>query len=333
MRVQFTHSYHRIISTDNLLTAWHDFRRGKRKKKDVQLYELHLTNNILSLHHDLATKQYQHGPYQGFHITDPKPRHIHKASVRDRVLHHAIYRQLYPFFNTIFISDSFSCRNNKGTHRAMRRFQQAAWRVSRNSTRTCWILKCDIKKFFASIDQTILRGILETYISDQDILWLLNQIIKSFHSTKQGKGLPLGNLTSQLLVNVYMNEFDHHIKHRLKAKHYIRYADDFVLLSPDKDWLIDQVPRIQVTLNSLLGLELHPNKVSISTVASGIDWLGWRQFTDHRILRTTTKRRMMKKMNNNPSAQSLQSYVGLMKHGNAQILTKQLNELIGNVKA
>lgn len=326
------HSYDRIISTNNLLAAWQEFRRGKRKKKDVQHFELNLTDNILLLHYDLATKNYWHGPYKGFYVSDPKPRHIHKASVRDRVVHHAIYRQLYPFFDKTFISESFSCRNNKGTHRAMQRFRQFAWKASKNHTRTCWVLKCDVKKFFASINQAILMGILDIYIPDQDVQWLLTQIITSFHSIELGRGLPLGNLTSQLLVNVYMNEFDRYIKHRLRARYYIRYADDFVLLSSDREWLLDQIPKIQITLKILLNLELHPRKVSVSTLASGIDFLGWIHFIDHRILRTATKRRMMKRLSNNPSTQVLQSYLGLMKYGNMRRVAKQLGDLMQNIK-
>ncbi|HEY4526524.1 MAG TPA: reverse transcriptase/maturase family protein, partial [Candidatus Paceibacterota bacterium] len=198
--------------------------------------------NILALHRDLASGTYKHGPYKAFKISDPKPRDIHKATVRDRLVHHAIYRQLYPFFDRTFIADSYSCRRGKGTHRAMNRFREFAYKVSKNHTRTCWVLKCDIKKFFASIDQTMLLDIASTYIPDKRIMNLITEIVGSFRSDilksapwrrdkDMGKGLPLGNLTSQLLVNVYMNEFDQFVKHKLKAKYYTRYADDFVVLS------------------------------------------------------------------------------------------------------
>src|SRR3989344_4743226 len=119
---QFSNNYQYIISVDNLLSAWQEFLRGKRSRKDVQEFELHLMDNILSLHNDLANKTYQHSPYHAFNISDPKPRNIHKASVRDRLLHHAIYRVIYPFFNKIFIADSYSCRENKGAHKAVNRF-------------------------------------------------------------------------------------------------------------------------------------------------------------------------------------------------------------------
>src|SRR3989344_3954373 len=230
MGLQFIHSYAVFISVENLLAAWREFVRGKRKKADVQEFQYKLMDNILALHRDLKEGTYKHGGYKAFKISDPKPRDIHKAKVRDRLLHHALYRKLYPFFDRTFISDSYSCRLRKGTHRAMARFDSFAYKASKNHTKTLWVLKCDIKKFFASIDQKILLDIVGQYISDKDILWLLSQIIKSFHSTHVGVGLPLGNLTSQLFVNIYMNEFDQFMKHKLKAKYYIRYADDFVIL-------------------------------------------------------------------------------------------------------
>lgn len=146
------------------------------------------------------------------------------------MLHHAIYRQLCPFFDRTFIPDSYSCRLGKGTHKAMARFRSFAWKESKNHTRTVWVLKCDVRKFFASIDQKILLDTLQSYIVDGDILWLLGKIISSFDNGKLGTGLPLGNLTSQLLVNIYMNRFDQIMKHHLKAKYYIRYADDFVIV-------------------------------------------------------------------------------------------------------
>src|SRR3989338_2993108 len=160
-------------------------------------------DNIFELHFDLKNKLYIHGSYQHFKISDPKSRDIHKAMVRDRLLHHAIYRILYPFFAPKFIADSFSCQHGKGTHKALNRFRSFAYQVSQNHTRTAWVLKCDIRKFFANIDHAILKHILAKHISDPDTLWLLDRVIESHHP-----GLPLGNLTIQLLANIYMNEFD-----------------------------------------------------------------------------------------------------------------------------
>lgn len=282
-------------------------------------------DNILVLHHDLTNNDYRHGGYQAFKISDPKPREIHKASVRDRLLHHAIYRILYPYFDRKFIFDSYSCRIGKGTHRAMNRFRSFIWKASKNNTRTAWVLKCDIRKFFANIDHQILKSILAKYIGDNDVLWLLSQIIDSFRSEFRIEiGLPLGNLTSQLLVNVYMNELDHYIKRNLKIKYYLRYADDFVLLSESKSYLERLLPRISKFLDNKLKLSLHPDKVFIKTVASGVDFLGWVHFPDHRVLRNSTKWRIYRKLSINPTNASYQSYMGLLKHGNGWKITKHI---------
>lgn len=276
-------------------------------------------DNILSLHNDLKQGVYTHSGYHAFKINDPKPRDIHKASVRDRLLHHALYRGLYSIYDKRFIHDSYSCRLNKGTHKAMLRFQKFLRSVSKNHTRTCWVLKCDIKKFFASIDHATLKGILARDIADTQILSVLENVIDSFSNT-QGVGLPLGNLTSQLLVNVYMNEFDQYAKHILKGKHYIRYADDFVFMSPDRDELLSILPQVREYLSSVLKLELHPHKVSIGTIASGVDFLGWVHFPTHRILRSATKKRMLRNLKVSRDEKRLQSYRGLLTHGNTHKL-------------
>ena len=331
-RIQFIHTYDDIISLENLLDAWKEFSRGKKSRKDVQEFERNLMTNIISLHNDLATKTYAHSAYQAFKISDPKPRDIHKASVRDRLLHHAIHRNLSPFFERTFIADSTSCQTGKGTHRALRRFKKFIDTVSQNNTRTVWVLKCDIRKFFANIDQKILLEIISMYIPDQDIRWLISVIIKSFHSTAPDVGLPLGNLTSQLLVNIYMNEFDQFMKHRIKAKHYIRYADDFAVLSRDREYLERILPLMQDFLQTRLKLFMHPNKVSIETVASGVDFLGWVHFPHHRVLRTATKRRMFA----NPGIYAgdeavVNSYKGLLLHGNGYKLASVIEAISAKV--
>ncbi|MDP3999156.1 MAG: reverse transcriptase/maturase family protein [bacterium] len=329
MKIQLAHKFEDIISVENLLEAWREFIRGKRSKKDAQEFSINLIDNIFSLHSDLADFTYKHGGYQAFNISDPKPRNIHKASVRDRLLHHAIYRILYPFFDKTFIPDSYSCRINKGTHKAINRLRSFAYEVSRNNTKTCWILKMDIRKFFANIDHLILQDILKQYIPDKNILWLLDRVTESFSSPYgNNKGLPLGNLTSQLLVNIYMNELDQFVKHKLGIRHYIRYADDFVILHENRQYLINLLPKMSVFLETRLKLLLHPYKVFIKTLASGVDFLGWVHFPRHRILRTVTKRRMFKKINQNPTNETAASYWGLLSHGNTHKLIHKIRKLL-----
>ena len=337
-----------ITSVENLLLAWEEFLRGKRKRKDVQEFQINLMDNILDLQRDLANKTYRHGPYEAFNISDPKPRNIHKATVRDRLLHHAIYRVLYPVYDQTFIAHSYSCRKNKGTHKALDTFISMARKVSDNHTKTVWVLKCDIRKFFASIDHEILITLLTKKITGPELLELLKEIIGSFE-TALGKGLPLGNLTSQLLVNIYMNELDQFlmsgsdykngntlvvdqfVKRKLKVTYYIRYADDFVFFNQDRKELLKTSQSIERFLGAELALQLHPYKVSITTVASGVDFLGWVHFPHHRALRTVTKRRMFKNVQKNLDNKAIvQSYFGLLAHGNTAKLKSQLR-LLANV--
>lgn len=286
---------------------------------------MHFMDNILVLHRDLVERTYQHGSYHAFKINDPKPREIHKASVRDRLVHHAVCRILYPYFDQQFIHDSYSCRVGKGTRRANNRFREVARKISRNDTRTAWVLKCDIRKFFANIDHGILTSILRRHVKDDDIVQLLGLIINSFHTPYHPAiGLPLGNLSSQLLVNVYMNEFDQFVKRKLKIPYYVRYADDFIILHERKQFLVDLLPKISQFLETELRLSLHPKKVFIKTVSSGVDFLGWVHFSHHRVLRTSTKRRMMKKVKQSQSKEILTSYLGILTHGNAHELAQRV---------
>lgn len=323
MKIKIVGGFKEIAATENLLEAWSEFLAGKRKKRDVQEFGMRLMDNLLSLHHNLINHTYRHGGYQAFNIFDPKPRNIHKASVRDRLLHHAIYRQLYPFFDRTFIANSFSCRIKNGTHAAMNRFRDFYRIVSENDTRQCWVLKCDIRKFFASVNHEVLINIIAQYTSDQELLRLLDKILKSFYSTQYGIGLPLGNLTSQLFVNIYMNEFDQFMKHILKAKYYIRYADDFVILSPNRDELETILPEISYFLRNRLMLDLHPKKISIATIGSGVDFLGWVHFPDHRVLRTATAHRMVRRLEKVQKIETVESYRSFLSHGNGRKLKEK----------
>ncbi len=235
------------------------------------------------------------------------------------------------------MADSYSCRNDKGTHRAINRFHDFAYWSSYGHTKTIWVLKCDVKKFFASIDHEVLFKILEWYIPDTDIMWLVQNIVESFRSIKDGVGLPLGNLTSQLFVNIYMNEFDQFMKHTLNAKYYIRYADDFVILHQNRRWLEHILGKIHLFLREKLHLTLHPDKISIKTFASGVDFLGWVYFPTHRVLRTATKKRMlrnieMKKVKSDAEKleATIQSYRGMLSHGNGYKLTMIISEIGGS---
>ncbi|HXK31860.1 MAG TPA: reverse transcriptase/maturase family protein [Candidatus Paceibacterota bacterium] len=320
--------------------AWREFHRGKGKKTDVQQFEYNLEDNLFHLHQELKNKRHCHSHYTSFYIQDPKLRYIHKACVRDRVLHHAVFRILYPIFDPTFIFDSYSCRIKKGTHRAVGRLQKFARKVSKNNTKNCYILKCDIKKFFDSVDHDILINLIQKKIKDENTVWLIKNIIKSF-SISTNKGLPLGNITSQIFANIYLNELDQFIKHKLKIKYYIRYCDDFVILSNSDEYLRKLIFTINDFLRERLKLSFHSDKISIRKYRQGVDFLGYVSFPYHRVLRTKTKRRMFRKirqkiielkLNKIPKEsfnQSVQSYLGILKHCNSYKLKMKLfNKLI-----
>jgi len=315
--------FNEIISLENLFLAWKEFKRGKKKKLDIQEFEFNLENNLFQLHNELKSKTYQHGDYTSFNVTDPKLRRISKANVKDRVLHHAVFRILYPIFDRSFIFDSYSCRLGKGTHKAVNRIEIFCRKLSRNTTRTIFALKCDIKKFFDSIGHDILLNLIRSRISNDDI-WLISKIIDSFHKIPN-IGLPLGNVTSQLFANIYLNELDQFVKHNLKERYYLRYCDDFIVLGGSKEHLSELINKIGYFLANKLGLYLHPDKILVRKYHQGIDFLGYVVLPHHIILRIKTKRRMLKRIISKNSA----SYLGILKHCNGFNLESEIFKKLG----
>ena len=319
--------FEKIISPEALFSAWDEFRKDKRNKPDVLRFEWNLERNIFQLCRDLKNGSYRHGPYEGFYINDPKRRHIHKATVRDRILHHAIFSAINPIFEETYIPTSFSCRVGYGTYKGVEILEKMARNTSRNGTRPCFALKCDIRKFFDSVNHEILISVLEKRIKDVDIMRLLESVIRSYESWP-GRGIPIGNLTSQLFANVYMNEFDRFVKHKLKVKNYVRYTDDFVLISENREYLEKFLPPISEFLENELALNLHPNKIILRKLCQGVDFLGLIIFLKYRLLRTKTKHRILKKVRKGIKEQSLQSYLGVLSHANTHNLRERvLNRL------
>lgn len=285
--------YNDIIFIDNLFSAWKEFVRGKRSKRDVQEFELYLEDNIFLLHKQLQDNLWEHGQYQSFTVCDPKPRNIHKASVADRLVHHAVYRQLESLLDKSYIYDSWSCRLGKGTHKSICRCHKQLNKLYNLHNCKVWVLKCDIKKYFASINHDILLKLLMKKINDKMVIDLLKKIKKSFNS-----GLPLGNLTSQLFANVYLNPLDHYIKEKLGVKVYLRYCDDFLLSSHSRNQLEIWLKDIRKFLLSNLKLKLHPNKIKFRLFNWGIDWLGYVLYPSYINIRNKTRKRMWRNVNN-----------------------------------
>lgn len=336
----FKDLYWLIISPQTLFHSWNVFKEDKKNKPDVIAFEFDLEKNIFDLYRDLKNGTYKHGAYKGFWIHDPKLRRIHKATVRDRVLHHAIFRVLNPIFEPTFIPNSFSCRIGKGTHKGMKKVAEMLRAVSQNNTRECYALKCDIRKFFDSVDHDTLIRIISKRIKDKKVMILIKEVVESFTASRPNlfdrRGIPIGNLTSQIFANIYMNEFDQFIKQVLKVKYYARYTDDFIIISSDKKYLEDLIIPIQDFLRTKLYLELHPKKVHITKHIRGIDFLGYVILPEHIKLRTKTKRKIPKKIKEMVYRyksgkiseltlfSSLQSYLGVMSHANAYKLSQEI---------
>jgi retron-type reverse transcriptase len=232
--MNFSRSYFCLMQSPNLgainKLAVNSHRACLNTFNYTQCFERHLEDNIFQLHEDLVTSRYQHGPYSQFHVFDPKERHISKASVRDRLVHQLIYSALTKIWDKKFIFHSFSCRQRKGTHLGITHLQRMMRKVSSNGKKSCFALKMDIRRFFDAMDHRILKQLIRKHISEQKILNLIEFIIDSFQVGLSSKGLPLGNVTSQLFANIYLHELDHFVKHVLRFHYYLRYCDDFILL-------------------------------------------------------------------------------------------------------
>ncbi|MBP9864635.1 group II intron reverse transcriptase domain-containing protein [Patescibacteria group bacterium] len=317
--------FERICSIENIFAAWERFSDGKRSKADVMAFELYLEDNLFSLRNILFSGEYRHDTYKPFTIFDPKQRRIHKATVKDRVVHQAIVNVIEPFFENRFIHDSYSCRVGKGTHAAVDRLRIFIRQASCNNTRTVFALKCDVRKFFASVNHDTLLSLLARQIDDPRTMELLENIIGSF-SVGNRQGIPLGNLTSQLFANIYLHELDRYVKINCRERYYLRYCDDFIILSESRERLSGVTRGIEEFLNARLSLQLHPKKVFIRTWTQGIDFLGYVLFPHATVIRLNTVEWMLWHANED----NINSYLGVCSHANAFeleqiVLTKSIS--------
>jgi len=228
--------YEEIISLKNLILAWKKARKGKTKKYYVKYFEENIAYNLKLLHNELKSQTYKPKPLVTFILRDPKTRKISKSDFRDRIVHHAIVNILEPIFDKTFIYDSCANRKGKGNLFAIKRFEKFQRRVTNNLHSKAFCFKADIKHYFQEVNHEILIKIISRKVKDEKIIWLITLILKNFESNN--KGMPLGNLTSQFFANIYLNELDYFVKHQLKAKYYIRYVDDFILLNSSRKELL-----------------------------------------------------------------------------------------------
>lgn len=283
----------RVVAMDNLYAAFCKARKGKRRRPDVARFGLDLEQGLCELQRELVSGQYVPGAYRQFTIYERKPRVISVAPFRDRVVHHAVMNVLEPVLDKRFIADSYACRQDKGVHKAVERYQQFA-------REHAYVLKLDIRRYFPSIDQEILKQQLERRIKDRPVLDLLGRIIDNSPQTQapvqffpgddlvavseRRRGLPIGNLTSQFFANLYLDEFDHWLKETMRVKGYLRYVDDIYLLGNDKQRLWALRDAVAVKLQSLR-LTLHDDKTQIYRTTERVDVLGYKLSRYRRWLR------------------------------------------------
>lgn len=304
--------YATICSFKNLLLAYKRARQCKKFKGNILEYGFFLENNLLKLHKELKAQTYSPFPYTCFTIYEPKTRRIAAPAFRDRVMQHSLVSAIEPLFDAQFIYDSYACRKKRGTHfgaRRVKKFLQAA-RSTAGKDAEIYCLRMDIKKFFASvswdvllfsIDKTIkchrTRNLIHKIVTWYDFVNLEGAAIEppeDMITIGKRRGLPIGNLTSQLFANVYLNELDHFVKETLKIKWYGRYMDDFLIIHPDKEYLKQTLKNIRDFLKQCLQLELNSNKVIIQNVKTGIPFVGYLLFYDHVLIRGSTLRHMQK---------------------------------------
>ncbi|WMP17279.1 reverse transcriptase domain-containing protein [Thiothrix lacustris] len=294
-----------IVTFDNLLLAYRKARRGKRSRDEVALFALNLEKELFQIQEALLNQTYQPGTYRLFILYERKPRQISAAPFRDRVVHHALMNVVEPLLDKRFIADSYACRQGKGVHLAVQQYQQWAKRYA-------YTLKLDVARYFPSVDHAILKQQIAQHIKDPQVLWLFDTILDHsppfppaplvyfpgddlFTPVERRTGIPIGNLTSQFLANLYLDGLDHFIKQELRADAYLRYVDDAILLSNSKPQLHAWQQAITGYLERLR-LRVHPAKANIFTVYEGVDVLGYRVFPGFRQLRNDNGHRFTRKL-------------------------------------
>ncbi len=285
--------YSEIISLKNLILAWKRARKGKTKKYYVKEFEENLAYNLKILYNELNSQTYKPRPLKTFILRDPKTRKISKSAFRDRIVHHALCNIIEPIFDKKFIYDSCANRKRKGNLFAIKRFELFMGKATHNLSKQAFCLKADIKHYFEEIDRDILLKIINRTIKDENTIYLIKLILNNF---REERGMPLGNLTSQFFANTYLNELDFFVKHKLNARHYIRYVDDFVIFNTSKKKLMIWENEVNKFLNKKLKLELHPDKSRIINLSKGVDFVGFRNFYYYKLLRKRNIKNMRRKI-------------------------------------
>lgn len=328
----FNGLFPKVTAFENLCRAFRDASHGKRDKPEVQSFEYRLEERLWEIKQELETERYVWGEYRPFWIYDPKKRLIKAAPFPDRIVHHALYNVLQPLWERSYIADTYACLTGRETLAAVRRYEEY---VRRQRGRG-YVLKADIKHYFPSVDHAVLRGLMRRKIADARLLRLLDRLIES-GDEGSGKGMPIGNLTSQLFANLYLDPLDHFVKEQLRQRYYVRYMDDFVILGESKAEMWEVLGVVQNFLAANLKLQLNRKRVAVIPVGKGIDFLGYVIYPDgHKRIRrrnVVNFRRRLKRLETGHvqgeipfthARQSIASWLGLAKHASAFRLSRSL---------
>lgn len=345
--------FQQIYDFENLFEAWENAKKGKRYRKEVLAFSDRLEENLIDIQNHLIYGSYKVGAYRPFYVYEPKKRMVMALPFRDRVVQWAIYQHLNPIFDKQFIADSYACRKGKGTHAAANRLQYWVRQTDRKPERY-YYLKLDISKYFYRVDHAVLLKILARKIKDRQLINLLATIIRS-EDTRFGLpagvdpdmcskeewlddvGMPIGNLTSQLFANLYLNELDQYAKHKLGLHYYIRYMDDVIILHHDKKFLAKIKTEIEEFLLNELHLQLN-NKTAIRPTSMGIEFVGFRVWATHKKLKKKTAIKIKSRLkylfqayrNGNITKEELDrsvaAYNGILKHFNSYNFRQKLNQ-------
>lgn len=352
---RFKHLYEQIYDFENLFDAYKQARKCKRFRREVLEFTNRLEENLISIQNDLIWQSYRVGRYREFFVHDPKQRLIMALPFRDRVVQWALYRILNPLLDRRYIGTSYACRAGYGTHRAVKKVQH--WiRQQSHQHEKVYVLKLDISKYFYRIDHDTLMKILSGCIADEKILWLMETIIRcestpfglqlgdnGFRGERvHGMGMPIGNLTSQMIANLYLNELDQFVKHKLRVSRYARYMDDMIIVHHDKCYLWEIKSAIEEFLQDQLKLSLN-NKTSVRTCDQGVEFCGYRIWPSRMRMKRKSKIKMIRRLTSQANKYkageigfdtynaSLQSYLGTVKHCSGDGLRNRLL-IIGGVR-
>lgn len=335
MSITIKKRFHENLTFEKLLEAHYRASKHKRNKKEILEYEMDLETNLVNLESNIRGGNYQLGKYRVFVVYEPKERVIKSLPYVDRIVHQWYIEEfIKPFILPRFILDTYACIPNRGTHKAVDKLQRFMRKKKRENSHY-YILKCDIRKFFDSIDKYVLYEIIKKYMKEKELYEFTKKLI--FDQSGE-KGIPIGNYTSQYFANIYLNELDQFIKNQLRLEYYVRYMDDFILLLDSKEEAKRCKENINTFLNQYLKLELNA-KSRYYPNAMGIDFCGYRIFPTHRLIRTRSKTKMKRiickwkrlqqegKWNQTMTRASYQSWLGHAKHANCYRLTKKMSFL------